>query len=164
MAVSARVAWSLRLLAVAVVTGALSVGVYLLVQAGGDGPAQADVAPTETHTPIPPTETLPPPTPTATEAIGTPPEPTAPPPTPTAPVPTPDTRVAIRDLPTLNQIQLGQDGKYFIADRGDGCRWVERVRQSYEGTGLGISLFTDCPADFFFEFRPETGEVFLAQE
>ncbi len=39
-----------------------------------------------------------------------------------------------------------------------------RWRTTAGTVGLEVSLFTDCPADFFFVFRPETGEIFLAME
>ena len=67
-------------------------------------------------------------------------------------------------MPTADQIQLGKDGKYFIADRGDGCTWAEGFRQQSETVGLEVSLFTDCPTSFFFVFRLETGEISLFQE
>ena len=51
-----------------------------------------------------------------------------------------------------------------IADRGDGCTWVEGFRLRSEAVGLEVSLFTDCPAGFFFDFRPDTGEILLAME
>ncbi len=66
----------------------------------------------------------------------------------------------IRDLPTADQIQLGTDGKYFIADRGDGCMWVEYLRDTSPEIGLQVFLRTDCPADFGVGFRPATGESF----
>ena len=67
----------------------------------------------------------------------------------------------IRDLPTADQIQLGKDGKYFIADRGDGCTWVERVRETDPELGVTIILHTDCPAFFAYAFRLTSGEVFI---
>ena len=76
-----------------------------------------------------------------------------------SPRPTPDTRVAIRTLPTRDQIQLGADGKYFIADRGDGCRWAEHSRLVEPETGTEVFLHADCPTDFAVGFQPATGEV-----
>ncbi|MEX0786153.1 MAG: hypothetical protein WD939_05910, partial [Dehalococcoidia bacterium] len=77
------------------------------------------------------------------------------------PAPTVDTRVPIRDLPSVNQIQIGKDGKYFVADRGDGCTWVEHVRRDIPDIGEEVILDTTCPADFQYVFRPELGEVIL---
>ena len=142
----------------------LVVGVGLLVwglvrtdsSAGADVPAGATVSVSPT-TPLatltPTTEpTAAPPTRSPT-ATALPPAPTQP------PAPTADTRVPIRDLPTADQIQLGEDGKYFIADRGDGCTWVERVRQTVPQIGEIVVLHTDCPADFAITFRPASGDV-----
>ena len=75
------------------------------------------------------------------------------------PAPTADTRVPIRDLPTAGQIQLGKAGKYFVADRGDGCTWVEYLRENRPEIGLKVFLRTDCPADFGITFQPESGIV-----
>ena len=61
--------------------------------------------------------------------------------------------------PTADQIQLGKDGKYFIADRGDGCMWVEYLRDTSPEIGLQVFLRTDCAVDFGITFRPESGEV-----
>ena len=160
---SGMLAGFLKVAAVALVTGGFAGGIYWAVQiSGGDGgSAFGQTEPSVTVT-ITPESTAAPPTATALP-------PTQPPPTEPAPadVPlaaTPDTRVAIMDSPTLDQIQLAKDGKYFIADRGDGGMWVERVRRPSPTVGPEVSLFTDCPADFFFVFRPETGEIFLAME
>ena len=140
---------------IAILAGLLVAGfaTYFAVDAGdspgepaGTGqPTATTPAPTE-----PPTPTLPAPTepPTATTAATT------------EPPPTPDTRVPIRDLPTADQIPLGPDGKYFIADRGDGCRWVEHSRDVSQDLGEQVVLVTDCPVDFGILFRPGTGEVF----
>jgi len=62
-------------------------------------------------------------------------------------------------LPAVEQIQLGPDGKYFVADRGDGCTWVEYLRDTSPVIGLQVFLRTDCPTDFAITFRPETGEI-----
>ena len=123
---------------------------------GAASGATAAASPTATLPPLTPTAE--PPTPQPTPAATALP-PTQPPPTEAPPAPTPDTRVPIRDLPTADQIQLGEDGKYFIADRGDGCTWVERVRQTVPQIGEIVVLHTDCPADFAITFRPASGDV-----
>ncbi len=69
--------------------------------------------------------------------------------------------MAIRDLPTLDQIQLGADGKYFIADRGDGCEWTERMRTVDTYFGLEVDLSTNCPVDFGYTFRPDRAEIVI---
>ncbi len=111
----------------------------------------ATLTPTTEPTVVPPT-----PSPSATTTVPTlPPVPTQPPPVPTA-----DTRVPL-GLPRADQFQLGEDGKYFVADRGDGCVWVEfrRVNDTDPRIGLEVFLRTDCPVDFVITFRPETGIV-----
>ena len=65
----------------------------------------------------------------------------------------------LRDLPTADQVQLGKDGKYFVADRGDGCTWVEYLRDTSPEIGLQVFFRTDCPADFGIAFRPESSVV-----
>lgn len=151
MAVINALAWPLRLLAVGLVTAGLGGGVYFLAQAGGSGNHPLALAGTPTMALTPETPASTPPTPTATEAA-----PTALPLTAT-----PDLRVPIRTLPTVDQIQLGSDGKYFIADRGDGCRWEEIHRDTYPSVGVEVVFGTDCRADFNFVFRPESGEVLV---
>lgn len=152
-------AQSLRLLTAALAAAGLSAGIYFAAGCGDGSPQM--VSPTESPTQVAPTATPAPPTATPTEAIPTQPPPTVPPPTPAPPTPTPDTRMPIRDLPTLEQIQLGPDGKYFIADRGDGCRWVEHSRTASPDFGQEIVLITDCPIDFAILFRRETGEILM---
>ena len=157
---------------VAISVGGLSAGAYFAYQTGPGGSAGADVpaGATVSASPTAPLATLTPTTeptavPPTAQATATAVPPTQPPPTqPPVPTATPDTRVAIMDNPTLDQFQLGKDGKYFVADRGDGCTWVEGARRLSETVGLVVSLFTDCTTDFFFVFRPETGEIFLAME
>jgi hypothetical protein len=148
------------------VAGLLVVGfaTYFAVNAGdSSGSLEGTGTPPATaSTGLPTTPPASTPTTVDTPPASTEPPPTEPPPTEVAS--TPDTRVPIMDRPTLDQIQLGADGEYFVEDRGDGCTWVEGLRQTYEGIGLEVSLFTDCPADFFFEFRPESGEIILTQE
>jgi hypothetical protein len=70
-------------------------------------------------------------------------------------------RVASRELPTADQIQLGPDGKYFVAARADGCRWEEhsRVTVPPPDEHVDVVLLTDCRADFRFEFDPASGRV-----
>jgi len=138
--------------AVLVVCGA-GVGVYVAVRYGGGGNNEQAEGATSTSTATA-TATLPAATPTNTVPAATPTQ-------PVVPSPTPDTRVAIRDLPSADQIQLGPDGKYFLPDRGDGCRWDEYSRMSDPETGTSVFLGTDCPADFRISFRPGSGEVFM---
>ncbi len=134
-------------------------GALLAAACGGseDGNASGQTEPSVTVT-ITPESTAALPTPTALPP--TQPPPTEPAPTDVPPAPTPDTRVAIMDRPTLDQIQLGKDGKYFIADRGDGCIWVEHSRTVSPDFGEEIVLVTDCPIDFAFVYRIGTGEIF----
>jgi hypothetical protein len=158
MAIFSALDWPVRLLLAAMVTAAVGTGVFFLVRTSGDGSQPSGVVGTTTAEASPTSDQLSPtPQPPATE------EPTQPPATEAPPTvePTPDTRVAIRDLPTPDQIQLGKDGKYFVADRGDGCRWDEYSRMSDPETGTSVFLGTDCPADFRISFRPATGEVFM---
>ena len=128
---------------------------------GGNGGTASQVEPTLSAT-VSPTAAPANPSPTAEPPTGTPTstsEPTALPPPTQPPAPTPDTRVPIRDLPTPDQVQLGKDGKYFVADRGDGCTWVEYLRDTSPEIGLQVFLRTDCAVDFGITFRPESGEV-----
>lgn len=129
--------------------GGIGTGLYFAVKHDGGNDEQIGVVATSTST-----STLARPSPTS--------PPTQLPPTEVPPtlIPTPDTRVAIRDLPTRDQIQLGADGKYFIADRGDGCRWIEHSRVMSPDVGETIVLSTDCPVDFGITYRPATGEIF----
>ena len=162
MAVINAVAWPLRLLAVGLVTAGLGAGVYFLAQAGDGDEQQLVVAGTATaEGAASPTVA---PSPTATG----PPRATEPPPTVAESTPIPriptranDTRVPIRDVPSPNEIQLGTDGQYFIADRGDGCTWHEYLRRTEPDIGTEVFLRTDCPADFAFTFRLDSGEVLL---
>jgi hypothetical protein len=159
MAVLSRLGWPVWLLIGAVIAVGLGAGVFFLVRTGGDGEQSAAVV--ATITAASPTAVQPAATPTLAPQptdVPTQPPATEAPPTVEA---TPDTRVAIRDLPTRDQIQLGPDGKYFIADRGDGCVWHERLRETDPDIGLEVILGTDCPADFGITFRPNSGEVFI---
>ena len=158
MAIFSALDWPIRLLLGALVAAAVGTGVFLLVRTSGNGDQPAAVVATMTVEASPTLDQLSPtPQPPATE------EPTLPPPTEVPPTvePTPDTRVAIRDLPTLDQIQLGADGKYFLPDRGDGCRWIEYVRREDPEIGLEVFLRTDCPADFAITFRPQSGVILM---
>lgn len=158
MAALSALDWRLRLLSGALVAGSVGTGMFFLARTNDSEtespsavattprrPATASVTPTSSATP--------------TEAPAPTELPTAVPATPTRPVPTADTRIAIRDLPRPEQIQLGSDGTYFITDRGDGCAWTEAFRVTGE-LGEDVVLRTDCPADFQFLYRPATGEVF----
>jgi hypothetical protein len=138
---------------VAVVTAGAGTGMYFAATHGKGGTSGQVVAgPTSTPALVE-TATPPIPTPTSTEPPSTATEP------PTL-APTPDTRVPIRDLPTRDQIQLGPDGKYFVADRGDGCRWAEALRlNNSPEIGEEVILRTDCLVDFQIVFRPATGVV-----
>ena len=137
--------------------------VWGLVRTDGDADASAAAGATAAASPTAllstRTPTAEPPTPQPTPAATALPPTQPPAPTEAPPAPTPDTRVAIMDLPTADQIQLGEDGKYFIADRGDGCTWVEYLRDTSPEIGLQVFLGTDCPADFAITFRPESGLV-----
>lgn len=157
--------WPARVAIGAVVAVAIGGGAFLIVRTSGDegdptvqGATTATVAATvTTATSVAPTSTLR--APTATAAPATEPPPTEPPPTrPPVPTATEDTRVSM-GLPTAAQIQLGKDGTYFVADRGDGCTWVEYLRDNHPEIGLQVFLRTDCAVDFGVEFRPETGDV-----
>lgn len=145
--------WRIRLLLAGVVAVGVGIGVFLLVRTSGNGSnEQVVVLATATPAVVAPTPSAA--TPASTQPAATTTQ-------PSAATPTPDTRVAIRDLPTLDQIQLGSDGKYFVADRGDGCRWVEHARSVNEVAGESVVLSTDCPTDFGYEFYPATGGIFL---
>ena len=139
--------------------------VWGLVRTDGDADASAaagatlSASPTATLATLTPTTEPPTPQPTPTPNATAQPPPTVPPPTDVPPAPTPDTRIAIMDLPTADQIQLSEDGKYFIAERGDGCTWVEYLRDTSPEIGLQVFLRTDCPVDFAITFRPESGLV-----
>ena len=147
------------LLAVVLVLGGLSAGVYFLVQAGGDsGEPAAVVVGTATPTPIPPAETLPPPRPTATDAIATPPQPTAPPPTATAlpalppPPPKPDSPSVVRGGEWDNL--MGGQWLRFL-----GCfdfylpaGWNFSVQVIALDPGGPIIAFTETSSDAFISF------------
>jgi hypothetical protein len=154
MVIGSRLVW----IAIASVVGLLVAGfiTYFAVNAG-DSSGGAPTVQQTTTTEVP---TTPPPlTESPTE---TPPAPTAGPTTTEPPLqesPTPDTRIAIRDLPTLDLIQLGPDGKYFIADRGDGCTWMEYFRRNDPDIGEEVFLQTDCITDFAIAFQPESGGI-----
>jgi hypothetical protein len=137
----------------------LGVGLFFVIQTrGDDGASRVAGSPTDMATFAAPTETPELATPTAEAATPTEPPPTEPAATQPPASPTQDTRVPM-GLPTAAQIQLGKDGRYFVADRGDGCTWLEYFRETSPTIGLEVFLRTDCPADFVITFRPETGIV-----
>jgi hypothetical protein len=151
---------AVRLLLAVLVAAGVSGAIYLGVRGGGnDGQPQVAGQLTQTLTVVATTTA---PSPTAVEATLTPAatlEATTVPPPPTG---TPDTRVPSRDLPTLDQIRLDSDGKYFVDDRGDGCPLFEvhRANVTYGGqTVLEVVLQSDCHADFIFAYQPELGEI-----
>lgn len=157
------------LLGLAVVAG-VGLGSFYLVRASQHTtPEQAIVeSPTATATPLP-TDT-PEPAPTAA-----PPSPTAVPPSPTAEAAAPTalpTKIPLqarRDVPTVAEIMVDANGKYFIPDRGDGCPWFEfsRVVAPVPGktdeSWTEVNLYTPCDSGgIFWPYRVETGEVFAA--
>lgn len=147
--------------------GAALVGGLLVACGGGDDDARVEGEVTATPPTIASTATVAPPTAAPTKPAPTQVAPTQPPATEPPPAPTADTRVPIQDLPRLSQIQLGEDGKYFVADRGDGCVWVEVFRGEFTLEGeeiFQITLDTDCPADFNYAYWPEMDEVRLQVE
>ena len=123
--------------AVLVVAG-VALLVWGLVRTDGDAGASADAdVPAGATTPLATlTPTTEPPTPQPTPSPSATSVPTLPPAATQPPAPTADTREPIRSLPTADQIQLGNDGKYFIADRGDECTWVEYLRENRPEIGL----------------------------
>ena len=142
---------------------AVLVAVVLSAGCGGGSGSSGQIEPTPTAS-VNPTAVQATPSPSVEPATSTPTStptaaPTLPPAPTQPPAPTADTRVPLRDLPTADQVQLGKDGKYFLADRGDGCTWVEYLRDTSPEIGLQVFLGTDCPADFAITFRPESGVV-----
>ena len=152
------------LVGLAVVAG-VGLGSFYLVRASQNTtPEQAIVeSPTATATPLP-TDT---PEPAATAV----PQPTVAPPSPTpeaaAPTALP-TKIPLqprRDLPTVAEIMVDANGKYFIPDRGDGCPWFEHSRETIplaepKGAAFTEVIFTTpCNADFSWVYRVETGEL-----
>jgi hypothetical protein len=89
--------------------------------------------------------------------LSTPTLPVTPEPTPT---PTPLTGgEPRRDIPPASEVKLGTDGKYFIPDRGDGCPWIESVRNTSADGEITVFFETECPADFWWDYNLSTGEV-----
>jgi hypothetical protein len=88
----------------------------------------------------------------------TPTLPVTPEPTPTA---TPLTMGVPRkdDIPSASEVKQDADGKYFIPDRGDGCPWTESVRNTSADGEITVFFETECPADFWWSYRPSTGEI-----
>ena len=79
-------------------------------------------------------------------------------PTPTA---TPLTTGVPRkdDIPSASEVKQDADGKYFIPDRGDGCPWTESVTNTSADGEITVFFETECPADFWWSYRPSTGEI-----
>lgn len=155
---SGMLAGFLKVAAVAVVTGGVAVALLAAACGGGEGSSAFVQGESSVTVTITPESTAAPPTRTATALPPTQPPPTAPPATDVPPAPTADTRVSMGP-PRADLIQLGKDGKYFVADRGDGCTWVEYLRDTRPEIGLRVFLRTDCPTDFGITFRPESGLV-----
>jgi len=78
-------------------------------------------------------------------------------PTPTAIPPSPS--VPRLDKPLPSEIQTGPDGKYYIADRGDGCPWTEWQRSVQTDGRTKVVLTTVCENGIALWYFPETGEV-----
>jgi len=149
---------AVRLLLVALLAAGVGGAIYVAVQAGADDDGQQVAGQPTPSTTLAPATNTPPPA-TATAVPPTEPRPTGLPPTDVPPVATRDTRIPIREIPRADQIQLGKDGRYFLADRGDGCTWVEALRFTDSELGEIVVLRTDCPVDFQYNLRPGTGEV-----
>jgi hypothetical protein len=120
----------------------------------------------EAEATMPPAPTAPAtdtPIPAATAGVQLPPADTAVvPPTPVTPGPLgcADCKVRQRDqLPVSAQdIQMDSQGKYFIADRGDGCRYAETYRGSdYPGRQEVMLWAPGCEQGW--TFLPATGEL-----
>ena len=58
---------------------------------------------------------------------------------------------------TVEDIQLGKDGKYYVPDRGDGCSYREVEWGPLRGAG-GVTL-SDPDCEVFWTYLPGTGEV-----
>ena len=78
-------------------------------------------------------------------------------PTPTAIPPSPS--VPRLDKPLPSEIQTGPDGKYYIADRGDGCPWMEWQRSVQADGRTKVVLTTVCEDGIALWYFPETGEM-----
>lgn len=78
-------------------------------------------------------------------------------PTPTAAPPSPS--VPRLDKPLPSEIQTGPDGKYYIADRGDGCPWTEWQRSAQTDGRTKVVLTTVCEDGIALWYFPETGEM-----
>jgi hypothetical protein len=151
------------LLGLAVVAG-VGLGSFYLVRAIEDTtPEQVMVeSPTATATPLPtstpaPAPTMIPPSPTPEAALPTMARPT--------PMPSIPWRASL-ELPDAGEIMMDANGKYFIADRGDGYPWFEFARSTFPSGKAGetwteVSFYTPCETGgIFFTYRLETGEVF----
>lgn len=121
---------------------AMAVVAWLLVACGGSsggGSPSPSVAATVTPTQAP-TATSPEPTEAATS----------------------NRPVADMNPPGVREFQVGPDGRYFVAERGDGCAWSEVYRGTITVGGENINeviLDTDCSADFNFVLWPDKGQV-----
>jgi len=163
----------IALAAVLVLAGAVG-GIYAtLGEAGIAGDESGSVVDEEVLTPPPiPTFAVVPTTKAAPveELV---PEPTAtpqPPPsegkesvTP-APLGCPDCAVKATDQlrVEVKDIQLGADGKYFVPDRGDGCRYEEQWRlpsRFEQSKGLDEVLLWAPGCELIITFVPATGEI-----
>jgi hypothetical protein len=54
-------------------------------------------------------------------------------------------------------IQVGPDGKLFVADRGDGCPLSEVMRKTFEGREWVLLGNPSC--SLYWRYAPDTGEV-----
>ncbi len=158
MAVFSVLDWPIRVALGVLVAASVGTGAFFLVRTSGDS-SQPSAALTTATVAASPTSSPPQATPTALVQPTN--EPTQRPATEVPPTvePTPDTRTPITALPTADQIQLGPDGRYFIADRGDGCRWHEYTRLDDPEIGTEVFLRTDCRTGFALTFRPNSREV-----
>jgi hypothetical protein len=76
------------------------------------------------------------------------------------PIPTPVTMgEPLRDIPSASEVKQDADGKYFIPDRGDGCLWTERARNTSTDGEITVFFETECPADFWWSYNLSTGEI-----
>ena len=86
-------------------------------------------------------------------------------PEPTLPAATPQTTQGMLGCPdcvkagdqlevAAQDIQLGEDGKYYIPDRGDGCAYRQ------EGTGVWPDVILRAPGcEVFWTYDPATGQL-----
>lgn len=149
---------AVRMLLALLVAAGVGGAIYLGVRGGGDDNSQVAGKLTQTPTVVATTTA---PSPTAPPTTSTPASTSEPQTSTPLLTATPDTRVPSMELPTLEQIQLGKDSKYFFEGQGDGCHWEEaRRRDSFEGEELVI-FQTDCAANFGFVFNTVSGDIHL---